>query len=161
MSTKRNVVILGGGAAGASVAKKLSSSPLFTSGQHTLTLINERPFYAHLIAALRPSVTLDGDFDERLQFPYDSVLGGVAKLVVGRATAIIEHEGKGSGQVELEGGSKIDWDILVIATGNRWEGPSNLPFTKSEIKEHFGGWRSRIGKANNVIIAGGGAVGVG
>jgi apoptosis-inducing factor 2 len=161
MPSKRSVVILGGGAAGANVAKILSSSVLFTSGQHTLTLINERPFYAHLIAALRPSVTLDGTFDERLQFSYDGVLSGVAKLVVGRATAIVEHESKGSGYIELEGGEKINWDILVIATGSKWEGPSALPFTKNEIKEHFGGWRNRIGKANNVIIAGGGAVGVG
>jgi apoptosis-inducing factor 2 len=161
MPSKQNIVVLGGGVAGANITKLLSSSPLFSSGQHTLTLISQRPFYAHLIAALRPSVTSVGTFDERLQIPYDGVLNGVASLIVGNATAIVEHKGKEGGYVEMEGGERVEWDILVIATGSNWEGPSDLPYTNNEIKDFMASWRNKIEKADNIIVVGGGSVGIG
>lgn len=65
------------------------------------------------------------------------------------------------GHVRLHNGELVPYDVLVLAQGSVWEGPLNLPRHKKEINEHLSSWRSDIQNSKHIVLAGGGAVGVG
>jgi NADH dehydrogenase FAD-containing subunit len=73
----------------------------------------------------------------------------------------IEKTNDESGVVHLASGESVPYDILVLSPGSIWEGPLNLPTTKPEIDAHLAEWRARFKDAKGIVIAGGGAVGVG
>jgi apoptosis-inducing factor 2 len=162
---KARVVIVGGGAAGASVAKALSTSlPPSSSKEPQIILVNPRPFYAHLIASLRPAVTVSGNFEERLQIGYEGVTqNGAVKVVIGTVATVVPDaaDAKKGGHVVLENGDTIGYEVLVLATGSTWQGPASLPDTKEGIHEHLEAWRQKIESAKSVLVVGGGAVGIG
>lgn len=97
--------------------------------------------------------------------PYDKIFGKFpGEVRVGTVTSVEENKdplvSKG-GIVVLDGGETIMYDVLVIATGSAWSDHLAFPNKEEAFKQHISGWRDKIGNAQNIIIAGGGAVGIG
>lgn len=66
--SKQNIVVVGGGGAGAAVARQLSAK--LDSSKQTLTLVTARPYSVYLPAQLR-TVVSDHDHLEKTSFiPY-------------------------------------------------------------------------------------------
>lgn len=51
--------------------------------------------------------------------------------------------------------------VLVLATGSKWTGPIDYPENDSDIRQFISQWQQRFKSAEDVVIVGGGAVGVG
>lgn len=49
---------------------------------------------------------------------------------------------------------------LVLATGSKWSGPINLPESDADIHKFVAEWREKFGAATDIVVVGGGAVGV-
>jgi apoptosis-inducing factor 2 len=79
---------------------------------------------------------------------------------VGKVTAVEPHKGAKGGSITLESGEQLHYDVLVLAQGANWEGPLAFPDDPEQIKEHLAFWRSQFAEANQVVLAGGGAVGI-
>ncbi|KAJ2932783.1 hypothetical protein H1R20_g4313, partial [Candolleomyces eurysporus] len=158
MSSRKNVVIVGGGPFGASVAKGLSSASNFDTTRYRLILITPRPFFVHLPALIRAAVTSVGSLEDEILMPYDDFMKGKGEVKVGTVASF--SEGKEGGEVVLQSGEKIPYSVLVLTPGSIWEGPLNLPESESDIRRHFGTWRQTIEKANDIVLVGGGSVGI-
>ncbi|KAF8181636.1 hypothetical protein BJ912DRAFT_979622 [Pholiota molesta] len=158
---RQNIVIVGGGTAGISAWNELA--PLLDATRHNLVLVTARPYFTALPAALRMVVTAEGNLEDSILLPLGEKFNtGNKKLVIGSVTSIVESE-KGNNQggyVVLDNGEKVEYSILILAPGNRWEGPLDLPNTKAEAVEVINSWRSRFAKAENIVLVGGGAVGL-
>jgi apoptosis-inducing factor 2 len=164
----QNIVIIGGGAAGAQVAKDLAAK--LNPSTHTLTLVTARPFFVNLPALIRTSVTAEGGLEDLILMPYADFLvapkphpSGTEKfkgtIKIGKAVSFTSEDN--GGEVVLEGGERLPYSILVIATGNTWNGPLNLPdgdFVNS--KTYLDEWRAKFQAAKDVVLVGGGSVGV-
>ncbi|KAH9962986.1 FAD/NAD-P-binding domain-containing protein [Russula dissimulans] len=157
--SRKNVVVVGGGAAGATIARILSGK--LDRNTTTLTLVTARPFAVHLPGAIRMTTTSEGKLEDSVLIPYDSLLvNGNGTIKVGRVTSI--EAGKDShagGSVVLSTGERIHYDYLVLAPGSEWKGALELPDDRAAVLEHIKSWRRKFENANGIILAGGGAVG--
>lgn len=178
MTSKFHIVVLGGGGAGVSVVQTLNKSPTIDPSRHTLTLITDRQFLVHWPAALRTIVTSEGNLEDHVALPYTSIFGGetttiagqsgkldtikgrVGEIKFGEVVGVDEAQG-GGGNVLLEGGERVPWDILVIATGSEWNGPLRWPGTRDKLASFLDGWREKFASAKSVVLVGAGAVGSG
>ncbi|KAH6905813.1 hypothetical protein BKA70DRAFT_1402296 [Coprinopsis sp. MPI-PUGE-AT-0042] len=156
------IVIVGGGAAGAKVTHLLSAR--LNPRKHRLVLVTSRPQYINLLWALRiicnPALPLDTLF-----LPYDKLFGNFpGELKIANVTNIEENKeitgNTKGGTVLLSTGEVLAYDCLVLATGSVWEGMVDFPTSPKAYHEHVQDWRTRIEKANEVVIAGGGPVGI-
>jgi NADH dehydrogenase FAD-containing subunit len=164
MSQKSAIVIVGGGGAGVDLAQKLDK--VLDPSKHTLTLLTERDFYRHLPASLRAIVTSEGDLESKICIPYDKIFGKDTDNGTGRVGTVkvgkvigVEEKSEDSGYVLLEGNQRIEWNILVIATGSEWEGPLNWPNRTSLVKPYLDIWREKFASARSIVLVGAGAVG--
>lgn len=159
--SRKSIVVIGGGAAGATITRILSSKidPNTTS----LTLVTARPFAVHLPAAIRMTSTSEGKLEESALIAYDSLLvknNGTIKI--GRASAIEQSKGGRDGVVVLTTGERIHYDFLVLAPGSEWDGPLAFPDDRAAVLEHIRTWRRKFENAKGgIVLAGGGAVGCG
>ena len=159
MSKRQNVVVVGGGGAGAFVIQNLSAK--LDPAKYNLILITPRPYFLHLIAAIRMVVTSEGKLEDRVAIPLDKTfVNGNGKMLVGKVVSI-SNEGEKGGHVTLASGETVDYSILVLATGSNWEGPLAIPDGKAELDKWVKTWRSKFEKAEDILLVGGGAVGVG
>ena len=159
-STKKTIVIVGGGAAGGSVVLGLSKK--LNPSQYEIILIDARPFYTHLPAMARISVTAEESLEDKALFGFEKLFhNGNGKVKHGKVVSIAEAAPGKGGEVVLEDGERIPYFALVLATGAVWPNTIQLPNTESATKSHIGSWRSKFEKANHVVIVGGGAVGIG
>lgn len=93
---------------------------------------------------------------------YDKVFDHFpGQLRIGKATSVEANPGGRGGKVILESGDEVLYDVVVIATGSSWEGLADFPDDERLYKEFIEEWRNKFKNANNVVIAGGGAVGIG
>ena len=160
MSQKPNVVIVGGGGCGAQVARMLSKS--LKQEEYNLILITARPYYTHLPAWIRMSVTEEGHLEDRAHITYNYVFkNGNGQLVIGKVVSITAEEGDKGGSVTLESGEQIEYSVLVLTPGSIFEGPINIPDNKKEMMEHLRSWRQKFADANDIVLVGGGAVALG
>lgn len=67
------------------------------------------------------------------------------------------------GVAHLSDGRKLTYDWLVLATGTKWPGPLSFPNgDDSKVRQSWiDGWRDKIAQARDIVIVGGGAVGIG
>lgn len=96
---------------------------------------------------------------------YDKVFGSFpGELKIGTVTSIEENKdplvSKG-GFVVVDGSEKVMYDVLVVATGSCWLGHLAFPNDELAFREHISSWREKINTSQNIVIAGGGAVGIG
>ncbi|TDL21315.1 FAD/NAD(P)-binding domain-containing protein [Rickenella mellea] len=173
--SKENIVILGGGSSGSQVARALSLSlslnPSKSRARFNIILITEREYHIHLLSAHRMLVTGEGRLEEASLIPYTSLFNhgtgngdGKAngQLKIGKAVSIEKYRdgGGGGGEVVLESGEHVPFRYLVLATGSKWDGPLAFPTDHTKLLAWIHGWRDRFSKANDIVIVGGGAVGV-
>lgn len=160
------------------VARELSK--ILDPTLHTLTLVSARKYYVYLPASLRALV--DPNYPVSAVFmPYDTVFGDFpGKLIFGTVTSIEENTRTLSnyepGQLcsgnviyrpdehDEEDETKpkrLHYDLLVVATGSKWEGFAGFPDDAGDCFKHIETWRMKFQNANDIVIAGGGAVGLG
>ncbi|TFK19271.1 FAD/NAD(P)-binding domain-containing protein [Coprinopsis marcescibilis] len=159
----QSIVFVGGGPASGMAARHILSSPNFDTSKHKVTFITPRSHYVHLIGVLRPLVTTEGDFHTRIFMPYDDTfLKGKGELKIGKVASIVEGPEKGEavGEVVLESGERVSYDVLVLATGYAWQGPSDLPLDLRGASDHLKSWREKIEQAKSIVLIGGGAAGI-
>ncbi|KAF8178481.1 hypothetical protein BJ912DRAFT_983962 [Pholiota molesta] len=155
---RQNIVIVGGGVAGISAWNELA--PHLDATRHDLVLVTARPYFTAQQAALRMVVSAEGNLEDTILLPLGEKFNtGNKKLIIGSVTSIVEKDNQG-GHVVLDNGEKVEYSILILAPGTRWEGPLDLPNTKAEAVEVINSWRSRFAKAENIVLVGGGAVGL-
>lgn len=148
MKTK-SIVILGGGFAGARAAQELCKS-----GFTNVLLIDRKDYFEVTYATLRG--LMDLSVSERARVEYSSFLkcdfkkGEVAEL--------------GLNVVKLAKGAEFTFDIAIIATGSSYKsfslGKSIQAMTAQGRKEEFMNKREQLKVAQNILIMGGGPVGV-
>lgn len=159
MSKRQNVVIVGGGGAGFLTAQGLSSK--LDHSKYRLILINTRPYFIHILAAVRMVVTAEGNLEDQTLIPFDRAFPeGTCELLVAQVDSIAD-QGEQGGQVKLSNGESLDYTVLILTTGSIWDGPLNLPESKTEIKSWVDGWRDKFERSNDILLVGGGAVSIG
>ncbi|KAF8846044.1 FAD/NAD(P)-binding domain-containing protein [Paxillus ammoniavirescens] len=159
MSTKRNIVIVGAGFAGTSIAASLSAK--LDAAKYNLILINSRPYAIPLPASARLVVSSSSKLEDSVFVPLDKLFkNGNGQNKVGIVKTIEEKKNGKGGTVVLESGERVPFEILVIASGSKWQGPLDLPEHESDVLPHVNAWREKFAKATHVVLAGGGAVGI-
>lgn len=154
---KKNIVVVGGGYGNIHVVQHISKKLDHT--RYNLILLNPRPYYVHLIAGLRLTVTDAGKLEDTALIPYDKLPG--VTFVQGKVASIDETAPGKGGVLVLEDGEHLDYAVLVLGTGSRWSGPLDFADSAEQVREQIKSWREKFAKAKNVVIAGGGAVGIG
>ncbi|TFY77916.1 hypothetical protein EWM64_g6094 [Hericium alpestre] len=157
---RKSVVVVGGGGAGSEIARTLSGK--LDPAQHSLTLISERPFAIFLPASLRVVTTPDDTLEQNVQLTFDKLfINNNGTVVVGKVVAIENDKDAKSGDVVLDDGEKVHYDVLVLAPGSHWSGALAFPAGgKAEFHEHVVQWRKTFENAKGVVLAGGGSVGI-
>ncbi|KAG8958267.1 hypothetical protein FRC03_009300 [Tulasnella sp. 419] len=57
-------------------------------------------------------------------------------------------------------GRKLRYNWLILASGTKWEGPLDVPFTESEAVTWLNEWRSTTAAAQDIVVGGGGSLGI-
>ncbi|KAE9400383.1 FAD/NAD(P)-binding domain-containing protein [Gymnopus androsaceus JB14] len=158
MSSKKTVIcIVGGGNGGVVVARSLSQD--LDPKKYDLVLINKLPYRIILPASLRMLVSDQGKLEERILVPYDKLfINGNGTFIEASVTQV--NAGDKSGTLTLGDGRVIDYDVLVLATGSKWDGPTAFPDDAASINDHIAARRAELAKANEVLLIGGGSVGI-
>lgn len=150
MTARTDIVIFGGGIAGATLARALAKD-------FSVLLVDPRDFIEVPMAATRTIVA--PEFGDAATIPFARALPGV-KLVQGR---LIEwtHDG---GRVELNDGtiSLLSGRVNVLATGSSFVNPlmRSSDGTPASRKALYVRYRARIAEAKSILIVGGGPIGV-
>ncbi|KAG4980013.1 hypothetical protein AAZX31_12G089700 [Glycine max] len=137
---EKKVVILGGGVAGANLAKTIQH-------QANVTLIDPKEYFEIPWASLRGLV--EPTFAERIVINHREYFKK-GDLVVSSAVNITETA------VVTADGQQIAYDYLVIATGHT----EPIPKTRRERLDQYKGENAKIKSASSVLIVGGGPTGV-
>ena len=157
---RKNIVIVGGGGYGVGVARGLSAK--LDRSKYNLILISARPYYIHLVAAIRFTVSSEGKLEDRAFVPYDNLfVNGNGTFVLGKVLAIDDHGHGRGGELSLHGGEKVPYDVLILATGFSWGGPLDFPDADTDVRSGLEAWRGKYAAANEIVFVGGGAVGIG
>ena len=158
---KKNVVIIGGGGAGARVVRTLSQQ--LDATKYNLTLISAHPFFIHYVSCLRVLVTAEGALENQSLIPYDKLfVNNNGRFKQGTVTAIEATSGsRKGGRIVLESGETVDYDVLVLAPGSTRDPILDFPLDGEKTRQHIAEWREKFRNARKVVIAGGGAVGIG
>lgn len=160
MAGRPNVVVIGGGGAGAQVARLLSIE--LDPKKYNLIMVTARPYYTHLPAWIRMSVSSEGNLEDRAHVTYNyNFTNGNGQLIVGKVTSITTEEGDKEGYLTLDTGETVDYTVLVLTPGSLWEGPLNIPDTKQATADHLQQWRKTFEESNDILLVGGGAVSLG
>ena len=157
---RKNVVVVGGGAAGSTIARILSAA--LDPSKHNLILINNRPFAIHPLSGARLTVSDHDHLENTALFPYDKLFAKQnGTMKVGRVTAIEKNSGEKGGILKLKSGETVPYDVLALAPGSAWSSALAFPDGGDEVIDFIQQWRSKYEKANHIVLAGGGAVGIG
>lgn len=141
----KKVVVIGGGFAGATVAKRLQ-------GKVDLTLIDTEDFFEYTPGILR--VLVEPDHYVKLHAKHSNYLKK-GKFIVGHVKKIDKK------YVYLMSGKKINYDYLAIASGSSYNSPikEEDTFFATRVK-HLLDAHKKIQKSKKIIVVGGGLVGV-
>ena len=158
--SKQNIVIVGAGFAGLNAWKTLSTR--LGATQHSLVLVTSRPYFTYYPGTARMVVTAEGKLEDAVLIPLSEAKynTGNKKLIIASVTSIVE-QGVEGGYLELDNGDKLDYSVLILASGVTYQGPFAIPDTKAEAVAFTTSWRERFAKGNDIVIVGGGAVGLG
>lgn len=65
-----------------------------------------------------------------------------------------------SDRVVLSDGQEVPYDYLVLATGKKWGEPNDVPDYRAAAIEQMKIYRDRVAAAKEILVIGGGAVGI-
>jgi len=141
----KRVVVIGGGFAGACVAKNLEK-------EFAVTLIDTKDYFEFTPSILRTIV--EPGHVKKIQVLHLHYLKR-AKVVYGTVQEVKEHE------VILKNRKKIPFDYLAVCSGSSY----NLPIKEQNVVttargHHLRDCYEQLCKANKILIIGGGLVGV-
>ncbi|KII93158.1 hypothetical protein PLICRDRAFT_101083 [Plicaturopsis crispa FD-325 SS-3] len=157
---RKNVVIVGGGLGGTGLARELSAK--LNPATHNLILINPRGYLIYYTATPRIIVDPSSHLEDTAFIPYDKLfVNGNGTLKQGTVTSIQQNKGSKGGRIALASGEEILYDVLALAPGSNWTGPLAFPVDPSEVTAFIETSRAQFKAAKHVVIAGGGAVGIG
>ena len=146
----KRVLIIGGGFAGARVAQDL-----VRAGFNNVSLLDRKDYFEVTYATLRILVGSE-NLAERARMKYADFVK--AEYIQGEVVSISAHSAM------LLDGRAMDFDYCVVATGSSY---TTLPLTKSHdattIEDRFAEfetWHTELESAKDILIIGGGAVGV-
>lgn len=141
----RKVAIVGGGYAGASVAKALDQGA-------DVVLIEPKNAFVQNAVSMRALV--QPQWADNLFFPYDRLLQR-GKVISERAVSV------DSGGVVLASGERVDADYVVLATGSGYPFPFKFDTDESSsAREKLLAIHADLAGAGRVLIAGAGPVGL-
>ncbi|KAF9647860.1 FAD/NAD(P)-binding domain-containing protein [Thelephora ganbajun] len=158
-STKENVVILGGGLGGTIIAKELSAK--LDHSKYNLILVEARPYLIWILGGTRMTVTNEKGAPDDYLFDYEKFFpAGKGTVKKAKAEKIVQNSDGRGGKLELAGGEILPYRALVLATGSKWTGPIDFPEDDADIRQFVSQWQQRFKSAEDVVIVGGGAVGI-
>jgi apoptosis-inducing factor 2 len=108
-SSKKNVVVLGGGFGGVLVAQGLSAK--LDHSTHNLILVDARPQNIHIIAGLRLVVTEDKTYPDTVVFSYDRVFKpGKGTVKYGKVISFDANKSVKGGRLVFADGETLAYD---------------------------------------------------
>ncbi len=150
MSEQAKVVIIGGGFAGARVAQDLSKL-----GVGDVTLIDRKDYFEVTYAMLRGLAGSD-DLAKRARLRYADFFKGT--FVQAEVSSLAENA------VTLADGTSVPFDYAVVASGSSYRtfpaAKSRDAVTLEAREQEFTSARAELAQSKNVLVVGGGAVGV-
>lgn len=146
---KTQVLVIGGGFAGVTISQRLEAKGIKT------LLVDRKNYFEVTYAVLRDVAAPKVNDGQARQF-YEQILAG--EFIQDSVETLTERE------AILASGNKVEFEQVVIASGSRY--PS-LPLAKSEQartmeqrKAELQKYNRKLAQASNVLIIGGGVVGV-
>ena len=174
-------MIVGGGLAGTTLAKDLSAK--LDHSKYNLVVVEARPYLIWMLGGVRMAVSNEKDAMNDYFFNYDKFFpAGKGTVKKAKVEKIVPNSGGTGGELELTGGEVLPYRstrilslvpqffdslsgprfaVLVLATGSKWAGPVDYPESDADIRQFVSQWQQRFKSAENVVIVGGGAVGLG
>ena len=107
--------------------------------------------YVPRAVAMEPPASFDAQLVRDSLMPYDGLPG--VTHVQGRAVAVAPGAPGTGGALLLEGGQRVEYAALVLATGSRWSGTADFPDADEAVREHFKTWKERIAKGLQPLIS--------
>ncbi|MEE6287324.1 FAD-dependent oxidoreductase [Georgenia sp. MJ173] len=139
------VVVVGGGYGGTAVAKELD-------GEVDVVLVEPKDAFVHASATLRAVV--DPAWQQRVFYPYESLLEH-GRVVHDWARLV------SPGRVRLSATEEITADVLVLATGTGYPFPAKFLENHTAVATaRLERMRAELARCENVLLVGGGPVGV-
>ncbi|KAJ4472159.1 hypothetical protein J3R30DRAFT_3798527 [Lentinula aciculospora] len=163
-SPKTSIVLVGGGIGGLALLNALSTS--IDPEKHTVVLVDARPTHMHLISSLRLIVSDADELLTKAVHPYGdhtfrNKFAGNGTFVHGSVTSVKFGDGGKGGELILNNGEIIGYDILILATGSSWPRPLGFPTeSRGAIEDHIMARRAEFSKAKDILLVGGGSVGL-
>ncbi|VDB91946.1 unnamed protein product [Peniophora sp. CBMAI 1063] len=156
MSAKKNIVVVGGSYTGSKAVSALAEK--MGSGYQVL-LVEKQSHFNHLFGF--PRVAVVPGFEHMAFVPYTKAFSGLpegsaeVQVVQARATEVQPDK------VVLDRGGPIPYEFLVMATGTKLAPPGTL-HTEGKVDgiAYFQEHQRQVQRAKNIVVVGGGAVGV-
>ncbi|KAJ3881290.1 hypothetical protein F5051DRAFT_121055 [Lentinula edodes] len=161
---KSTIVIVGGGAGGLSLLHNLSTT--IDPDKQRVILIDARPTMIHLPSTLRLIVSNADDLLKRSIHPYGdhtfrNKLTGTGIFIHASVKKVDFGKPGDGGILTLDNGDTVAYDVLVLATGSTWPRPIAFPTENmKEITEHVQAMRAEFDTAQDILLVGGGSVGI-
>ncbi|KAF5327071.1 hypothetical protein D9619_004610 [Psilocybe cf. subviscida] len=153
-STRKNVVVVGGGSGGATLARILSKS--LDASKYSLVLVDARDSLVLTPATIRLPVANPDGLEDSVFIPLkDIFINGNGTFRQGTVVAIDPRVGDSA--VVLDNGDRVPYDVLTLSPGSTWYGSFDF---SGDIKARWAEDRKNVKNAQNVVIVGAGAVGI-
>lgn len=156
---KKTVVIVGGNFSGLAARWKL----LQHADRFRIVVIDQKEFFEYTPGVLRLFGEPDHFSNIAKRVPGDE-LGPSSFFIQGKVTSIENEQGQKVLTYQHRNETKtLPYDYLILATGSTYNYPISASSSEFSLGERRTGWEKasqRLGAASNILILGGGAVGV-
>ncbi|KAI0204877.1 hypothetical protein F4808DRAFT_313600 [Astrocystis sublimbata] len=164
----KTVVILGGAYAGVQVAHRLLKTTLPHAKDLKVILVSKNSnFYWNMasVRAIVPGVLKEEDISQPIAPGFAKYPAEAFEFIIGSAQAV-DHENQ---TVKVTVGAdetdrQLNYDYLVVATGTRNAGTTDMPWknngTHEEIAALLTQTQEKVKAAKHIVVAGAGATGV-
>ena len=154
VDSPRNIVVIGGSFGGLYLATRLANS---VPTGYRVVLIEKKSHFN--FTWIFPRVSVVGGHEHKAFIPYNSGLAAVPpeSLLLHRGNAVSVDDKT----VTLQDGTAFEYEYLAVATGSTGPPPWHLQSgEKKEGMDVFRRMQKEIQEAKDLVIVGGGAVGV-